>query len=294
MTLRVPSVNLRVKPFVVGLCLVAAIASTASAQGADTVTVEQRILMTPDLTPADARRRAIDAALADAVRRVAGVRVQSNALSTLDERGARIDSRYTSVIALDAAARAVDYRVTREEWETRRLDGTSQLYLHLTLRAVVEREVGTPDAAFTIDLSLNAPRYEVRADAASSNDEIIATVRTSRSAQLTLFTIAGDSVQRLFPNAYLPVVSSDSGRLVELPDPEWRERGLRLRATLPPRVDERREMLLVVATRRAVAQPPMAMSVMELQRWLVRIPLQDRAIAFAGYDVRRASSGDRR
>lgn len=293
MTLRVPPVTLRVKLLAVALCL-PAIASTASAQGADTVTVEQRILMTPDLTPADARRRAIDAALADAVRRVAGVRVQSNALSTLDERGARIDSRYTSVIALDAAARAVDYRVTSEEWETRRLDGASQLYLHLTMRAVVEREVGTPDAAFNVELSLNAPRYEVRADAASRNDEIIATVRTSRSAQLTLFTIAGDSVQRVFPNAYLPVVTADSGRTSELPDPEWRERGLRLRATLPPRVDERREMLLVVATRRAVAQPPMAMSVMELQRWLVRIPLQDRALAFAGYDVRRAASGDRR
>ncbi len=290
---RVPSVNLRVK--LLAVCLViASLASTASAQGADTVTVEQRILMTPDLTPADARRRAIDAALADAVRRVAGVRVQANALSTLDERGARIDSRYTSVIALDAAARAVDYRVTSEDWETRRLDGASQLYLHLTLRAVVEREVGTPDAAFTVDLSLNAPRYEVRADAASRNDEIIATVRTSRAAQLTLFTIVGDSAQRLFPNAYLPVVSSDSGRLVELPDPEWRERGLRLRATLPPRVDERRELLLVVATRHAAAPPAIALTVMELQRWLVRIPLQDRALAFASYDVRRASAVERR
>lgn len=293
MTLRDPSVNLRVRLFAVGLALTA-IGNAANAQAADTVTVVQRILMTPDLTPAEARRHAIDAALTDAVRRVAGVRVQSNALSTLDERGARIDARYTSVIALDAAARAVDYRVTSEEWETRRLDGASQLYLHLTLRAVVEREVGTPDVAFTVDLSLNAARYEVRAEAASRNDEIIATVRTSRSAHLTLFTIAGDSVQRLFPNAYLPVVTSDSGRASELPDPAWRERGLRLRATLPARVDERREMLLVVATRRPVAPPAMSMSVMELQRWLVRIPLQDRALGFAIYDVRRASSVDRR
>lgn len=291
MILRDSSVCLRVGLFAV--CLVLALsAEGARAQTVDTVTVEQRILMTPELTPAEARRRAIDAALAEGVRRVAGVRVQSSALSTLDERGergARVESRYSSVIALDAAARAVDYRVTSEEWETRRLDGASQLYLHLTLRAVVEREVGTPDAGFTIDLSLNAPRYEVRADAASRNDEIIATVRTSRSAQLSLFTIVGDSVQRLFPNAYLPAVTSDSGRTLELPDPEWRERGLRLRATLPPQVDELRELLLVVATRSAVAPPPVSMSVMELQRWLVRIPLQDRAMAFASYDVRRAA-----
>lgn len=287
MILRAPSVTLRVMLFAVCLAATAS-PGAARAQGADTVTVEHRLLMTPDLTPAEARRRAIDAALAEGVRRVAGVRVQSSALSTMDERAARLDAHYSSVIALEAAARAVDYQVTQEEWETRRLDGTSQLYLHLTLRAVIERERGTPDAAFALELSLNAPRYEVRADAASRNDEIVATVRTSRAAHLHLFTIAGDSVLRLFPNAYLPDVTADSGAFVELPDPDWRDRGLRLRATLPPGVDERRELLLVVATRTPVAPPPLSLSLMALQRWLVRIPLDERALAFAPYDVRRA------
>jgi len=288
--LRESSVPLRVPLFAV--CLVLALsAEGARAQSIDTVTVEQRILMTPELTPAEARRRAIDAALAEGVRRVAGVRVQSSALSTLDERGergARVESRYSSVIALDAAARAVDYQVTSESWETRRLDGASQLYLHVTLRAVIERERGTPDASFTVEVSLNAPRYEVRGDAASRNDELTATVRTTRAAHLHLFTLAGDSVQRLFPNAYLPDVPVDSGSTAELPDPDWRERGLRLRAALPAGVDERRELLLVVATRPAVAPPPVSLSLMELQRWLVRIPLQDRAVGYALYDVRRA------
>lgn len=294
MILRAPSANLCVQLFAVGLSLTIANVGNAHAQVADTVTVEHRLLMTPDLTPAEARRRAIDAALAEGVRRVAGVRVQSSAISTTDERGAKIDARYSSVIALDAAARAVDYQVTHEEWETRKLDGSSQLYLRLTLRAVIERERGTPDAAFTLDLSLNAPRYEVRADAASRNDEIIATVRTTRAAHLHLFTIAGDSVQRLFPHAYLPDVTADSGSIAELPDPDWRDRGLRLRATLPPGLNERRELLLVVATRTPVAPPALSLSLMELQRWLVRIPLQDRALAFAQYDVQRARTAPAR
>ncbi|MEO7512396.1 MAG: hypothetical protein ABIZ91_11615, partial [Gemmatimonadaceae bacterium] len=51
----------------------------ASVRHADTVTVEQRVLMSPDVTPAQARRRALENALADAVRQVAGVRVQSSA-----------------------------------------------------------------------------------------------------------------------------------------------------------------------------------------------------------------------
>jgi len=286
--LRAASVHLRVRLF--AACLAAAITpGIAHAQAAvDTVTVEQRLLLTPDLTPTEAKRRAIDAAVAEAVRRVAGVRVQSSALSTLDERGVRVDSRYSSVIALDAAARVIDYQVTSERWETRQLDGASQLYLYLTIRAAVERERGTPDAAFAVTLTLNAPRYDVRGDVASRNDEIIATVHSTRAAHLVLFTLAGDSAQRLFPNAYLPDIPADSGAQVELPAPDWRERGLRLRAALPPGLEERRELLLVVATRSGVAPPASSLSLMELQRWLVRIPLQDRAMAFAAYDVRRA------
>ena len=72
---------------VASLALVASLLplSIAQAQRIDSVTVEQRVLMTPELTPAEARRRAIDGALAEAVRRAAGVRVQSSALSTLDD-----------------------------------------------------------------------------------------------------------------------------------------------------------------------------------------------------------------
>ncbi len=44
---------------------------------------------------------------------------------------------------------------------------------------------------------------------------------------------------------------------------------------------------MVVATRSAVALPPASLSLLELQRWLVRIPLGERAIAVAPYDVRR-------
>lgn len=264
-----------------------------AAQGADSVTVEQRVLMTPDLTPADARRRAIDGALAEAVRRVAGVRVQSNALSTIDERNGAVGDGairggYSSVVQLDAAARAVDYRVVSEEWETLRPAGIPpQLYLRLRLAAVIEREIGTADAAFRVDLSLNAQRFEARRGSAADADEVIATVRTSQSARLILFNIADDSAQRLFPNEYQRTIRIDADAPIELPDPEWRARGLRLRATLPPGRSARQELLMVVATRGDVAPPPAALSLLELQRWLVRIPLGARTIAVAPYEVIR-------
>lgn len=275
------------------LAALASMPSLASAQRADSVTVEQRVLMTPDLTPADARRRAIDGALAEAVRRVAGVQVQSTAISTLSEqRGIAGDGAvrggYSSVIQLDAAARAVDYRVVDEGWETRRAAGMDpQLYLRLRLTAVVEHEQGSADPAFRAELSLNASRFAVRG-APPENDELIATVRASQAAHLVLFLIADDSAQRLFPNEYVQPVTVPRDADAELPDAEWRARGLRLRATLPAGRAERQEVLMLVALRSSVALPPSSLSLLDLQRWLVRIPLGERAIAVAPYDVRRA------
>ncbi|MEP7382787.1 MAG: DUF4384 domain-containing protein [Gemmatimonadota bacterium] len=273
--------------------LLLASSAAVSAQGVDSVTVEQRILMTPDLSAAEARRRAIDAALAEAVRRVAGVHVQSSALSTVSERdGAAGDGAvrggYSSVVQLEAAARAVDYHVLDESWETRRAAGMDpQLYLRLRLTALVERETGTPDAGFRIALSLNETRFDVRGGITAESDEIIATIRSTRPAHLVLFTIADDSVQRLFPNDYVPGVRAVADAATELPDPEWRARGLRLRATLPAGRAARQELLMVVATRTAVALPPASLTLLALQRWLVQLPLGERAIAIVPYDVRR-------
>jgi len=261
-------------------------AGSALAQGGDTVTVEQRVLMAPDLSPAEARRRAIDAALAEAVRRVAGVRVASSVLRTREERAGVVEGSYSSAVWLDAAARAVDYRVQHEAWETRRApDGEAQLYLRLQLRAVVAREVGTPDASFGVELSLNADRFAVRPGGVAAADEIIATVRTTAPAYLTLFAIADDSAQRLFPNEYLREIAVQGSAATQLPDPEWRARGLHLRPTLPAGRATRRELLLVVATRTAVPPPAATLSLLELQRWLVRIPLGTRALAVAHYDA---------
>jgi hypothetical protein len=115
----------------------------------------------------------------------------------------------------------------------------------------------------------------------------VATVRSTRAAHLTIFVIADDSAQRLAPNDYVSSLPVSPGSAVEFPDAEWRARGLRMRATLPTGRAGRRELLMVVATRSPVPPPGARLSVLEVQRWLVRIPLEQRAIAFAPYEVRR-------
>ena len=266
-------------------------ASSLARQRTDTVTVEQRVLLSPDLTPAEARRRALEHALADAVRQVAGVRVQSNELSVLDERGSAIRNGYSSVVQLDAAARATDYRVLEEEWvSVRHPEIGPQLYLRTRTLVVVEHERGVPDPAFSVDVTLNASLFTTRTGQASESDEVIAVVHASRDAFLTLFVIADDSAERVFPNLYVPSVSVQADRRIEIPDADWRARGVRLRASLPEGRAARRELFMVVATRQAIPPPrPTRLSIMSVQRWLVQIPADQRAVGFASYEIRRGT-----
>ena len=263
-------------------------AREAGAQQVDSVTVEQRMLMTPDLTPADARRRAIDNALAEAVRRVAGVRVQSGALSITDESRTGIGGGYVSVVQLDAAGRAVDYRVVQDEWETiRHPQLGAQLYYHVELLVFVAAEHGTADPSFAVDVSVDPPVAAVRGAQVARNAEIVARVTSTRAARGYVFSVADDSVERLAPNDYASAIDLPAARAVEFPSREWRERGLRLRASLPAGRTERRELLVVVAVTGPVPPPPPRGTVTDLQKWLVSIPLERRAIGFGPYLVRR-------
>lgn len=258
----------------------------AQAGAADTVVVEQRVLLAGEMTQADARRRAIEGALAEAVRRVTGVHVQSQILATKEERNGIVRDEFVSVVQLDAGGRAVGYDVLRDEWvTTKHPELGPQLYYLVALRVAVARDVGVADAGFRVSLTVNNDVLRARSRP-TDGDELVATVSASERAAVTLISIADDSARVLFPNDYVPMVTVDSAPS-ELPAAEWRARGLRLRPALPTGTDERRELLLAVATRSGVA-PFRGGTVLELQRWLASIRLDKRALSYAVVNVRRA------
>lgn len=274
------------------LLLVALLATRAAqAQQGETVVIEQRVLLQELLTPAATKRRALEEAMAEAVRRVAGVRVQSSAVSTTTEDHTGTEGRYRSVVQLDAAGRATDARIVSESWETTNAPGIGeQVYYRATFSITVEREQGEPDPAFAVEVSLPRADYVARAVDPRQNDELVATVQATQASRVYAFSIVDDSVQALVPNEFLAPVDALAGERFELPDTTWRARGLRFRVTLPPVGAPRDELLAIVAVRgTGTAAPANRMSLLEFQRWLVRIPARDRATGFAAYGVRRAS-----
>ena len=278
------------------LCMMANRAAGQGRAFGDTVTVTQRVLVTGDMTPAEAKRQAVEKALAEAVRRIAGVRVQAAQLGVDEDRGGRTRDSFLSVVQLDAAGRATDYRVIDDRFVTERHAALgAQVYYELRALVTVAREAGAPDPGFSVAVTLNDALFFDTGAGLEGNDELIATITPSRDAWLTVFDITGDSAQLLLPNALMSETRALGGRPFELPSREWRDRGVHFRASLPAQERARRELLVVVATRDRVAFPTEKssdaaappISLMAIQRWLVTIPLEQRAIAFAAYEVRR-------
>src|SRR5690349_11139989 len=185
-------------------CALLAHPREAHAQGGDTVTVTQRVLVTGDVTPAEAKRQAVERALAEAVRRVSGVRVQAAQLGVGDDRNGRVHDSFLSVVQLDAAGRATDYRILDERFQSERHPtlGT-QLYLELRALVTVAREHGAIDPGFKVSVSLNDALFFDGGGSIEGNDELIATITASQDAWLTVFGIVGDSAQLLLPNGLM-------------------------------------------------------------------------------------------
>ena len=269
----------------------------ARAQATDTVTITQRVLVAGDVTPVDAKRRAVERALAEAVRRLSGVRVQAAQLGVGEDRNGRVNDSFLSVVQVDAAGRATDYQILDERYQTERHPALgAQLYLELRALVTVAREHGVVDPGFKVSVSLNDALFFDAGGSLEGNDEVIATISSSQDAWLTVFGVVGDSAQLLLPNAIMTDSRVLRSVAVELPAREWRDRGVHFRASLPPEEKSRRELMVVVATRKPVQFPAppstsdgtsASFSMMEIQKWLVTIPLDQRAIAFAPYEVRR-------
>ncbi len=273
-------------------------AANAGAQSGEWVDVERREVLLGGRTADDARRDALYGALAEAVRRVAGVRVQGSVVTTRSDSAGRIVDHYAEAVRLDALGRATEWRIVSEGWQTERpRGGASRAVYVLKLRVRVEREHGTRDPAFTVSLSANAETYIVRGTDPAASDEVIATIETSFDAAITLVSIVDDSVFVLAPNELMPGVRTAARRPSEVPGADLRVMGLHFRVWLPPGAPSRTEFLAVVATRRPVALPSVpgtgatrdtgTLTLAEFNQWLVGLPMDERAVAQVSLTVRR-------
>ena len=272
-------------------------APTTDAQG-QTLTVDYSVRLR-GRTPEEAKQLALDGARADAVRRVVGTQVQAERSISTIETDDELVERFSQVVRTGAGGRVVEERIVEAGIEEQ---GGQDVVYRVRVEATVQPDVGRPDPAFVASLSLNKEsQVYVARSSRRASDEVVATVTATQDAYLTLFSVTQDTIQVIWPNSLVEEAFVSASDSVAFPSQSWRARGLRLRVEVPPGRDRITERLFLVATKTRIPFRPtpnvnirdgtlrtVESSLLALNRWLVGIPLDQRATATATYDVRRA------
>jgi hypothetical protein len=249
-------------------------------------------------TPQEARRQAIDRAQAEAVRQAIGTQVQAQRRSSTIETGEGVVSRFSQVVRTGASGRVLSSEVLDEQ----RPERNGEVFQYVRIRATVEPTKGRPDPGFTVDLRLtDRDQTFVARSSLKESDEVIAEIDVTKDAYLTLFSVTPDTLRVIWPNALSRDTFVPAGTTVEFPPSSLRAQGLHLRVSMLEGQDRLTERIVAVATKqkapfREVPEYQIEegrltaaqASVEALNRWLVDIPLGQRAVASVTYEVVRA------
>lgn len=283
----------------VGLNSAPAWAQSGGGDAQQTVEVTYRVYA-EDKTPREAREQAIKRAQAEAVRRVVGTQVQAEQRTSTVKSGDEMVDRFSQIVRTGASGRVVDYEVLEEE----RLERAGTLFFKVTIRATVAPEQGRPDPTFNVDLSLNeADGVYLHREGKQKSQELVVEMTPTKDAYFTLFNVTPDTIRVMWPNARLKDTFVPADSTVEFVPPDLRRLGLRWRVQVPPGETTVTERVVAVATKKNIPFRPVpnweveggevktaGASVDALNRWLVEIPLDQRALATATYTVKRVEA----
>jgi hypothetical protein len=254
-----------------------------------------------DKAPQTARELAIRRAQAEAVRRVVGTEVQAERVSSSVQSGAERVERFAQIVRTGASGRVINSEVLAAETT----EQGGNLFYEVRIRATVVPEQGQSDPSFGVDISLNQQdRVYLDRGRRAESQQIVASFETTKDAYLTVFSVTPDTMQVVWPNSRLPETYVPADSTVEFPPPDLRRLGLRWRVQVPRGQEEVTERIVVVATKKKIPFEPIpdyevtsgrletvGATVEALNRWLVEIPLNQRAVSTATYTIRRASEG---
>lgn len=241
-----------------------------------------------NLTPEQARRRAWEQALAEAVE-AASLEVTSTAMLQLREADTGEQrEHFSQLVRTVSRARVVAVDTLFDDTVKRAVPGTSRsdLVHRVQLRAGVVPEDATPDPAFQVDL-------RVERSVLHHGEGLVFELTATRPCYVTVFALYGsDSLQVVLPNPLMPDTELQPGQVLRLPP---RGAGWDLPVWLLPGRQRDQETLLAVGTRGAVPFTgaratrdgllSMGDALLAINRWLMEVPASERTIATATYEL---------
>ena len=246
-----------------------------------------------NITPEEARRRALQKAREQAISFAVGVDVRAHSLLVTREE----EDLHEAFLALSeqtSAGRIVEERSV--EWQTFTLPGNplpTSIY-RARVQVQVDEEKGSPDPDFKVRVALNKEQFY-------AGEAMRLAITATKRCYVTVFNLtAVDTVIVLLPHAYRQARLVDPGDTLWIPDAEEQAMGIHYRVSLPAGQQVTTEMIKVVATKeeytfgqglpsvRAIYNqvPTRQAALVELMHWLVQIQRDQRAEAAVMYEVR--------
>lgn len=254
-----------------------------------------------EVTPEEGWHRALQDAEANAIRTALGITVsgqtfQLTSESTKGEKPTDYLSTFSELNTTTTSGRVIAEHIDTSYLST---EGNLPVY-NVRIRATVAKDKGEPDPSFQLEIHLDKDVYYDRGEI-DRNDAVTFSISASQDCYLYIFDImSNDSVMLLMPNVYFSdnFYSGAEGtegfarKLSKLP--------YDLRVGLPPKKDLTTEMIYVVGLKKKIdfhssnmteeasgILPTYQTAILDLQKWLVRIPQDLRTTASAPFTIKR-------
>jgi len=225
-----------------------------------------------NITPEEARGRAILDACKKAIEYHSGVEISGRSLDIQAEsQGKILLDNFSSLSSQVTTGIILEKKLIHEEIKS---DGNILVKV-VVLKVKVGKQKGEKDPYFTIEPSLNREYFK-------DGEEIELSVKSSKDCYLTVLNIcSNDSVYVIFPNEFRSDSFLRAGEQFNLPNKYEKEIGLTFPVGLLPGKDEDVEMLKILVTKEKIdfssvysfsAYGTCQSALKDLQKWLIKIP----------------------
>ena len=268
----------------------------------DSLTVESTgHCYSTEVTPAEGWRRSLQDAEANAIRDAVGVAVSGHTFqltseSTKGDKPTDYLSTFSELNTTTTSGRVIAEQIIDSSLTT---EGNLPVY-SIKIRATVAKDKGEPDPAFQAEIRLNKDVYYDRGNI-EHNDAVRFSISASQDCYLYVFDImANDSVMLIMPNVYFKDNFYSAMEGQESFDKKLAKLPYDLKVGLPPKKNLTTEMIYVVALKKKIdfhssnmteessgILPTYQSAILDLQKWLVRIPRDLRTTASAPFTIKR-------
>lgn len=256
-----------------------------------------------NISPEEARAKALDAARADAIQKAVGVVISEGILSYQTETTTGEFNDYFSSFT-KFANQKTSGKITKEKILSDRIENLNGVLSSvIELEAFVENETGEPDPNFSVEILMEKEVYLFRGKN-SESDQLEFKIWASEDCYIYLFALsATDSVQMLMPNSYMQDIKYIAGSTEQQFERDARKIDLKFTVTLPQGVERAYEALYIVALKDKMdplvegnsslfrnQSTGTILALTELNKWLVRIPANNRTQNMTKYEIRKIGS----